>query len=265
MRKLTGFTIVALGLALSLSSVASAGRSTGSIFLRGGVEYTGHSLDDLKDYQDYNNELLAGLDMNMSPPLKNVGAALGFDLELGYQVSPVISVGIGFARARHSRENSSTGEFDIYDQYGYVATEELTLDQELGASISEITGNVTFWVPGAAGLFVGVQGGLGMRKYAETVTFTVAVPNYDVSETLTTSADDSGNGFVCGAFAGYDLAFSNGVSVFAKAGYRLRNLGKLKDTEVVRDFMGYPESVELNFSGMFASAGLGFSFGGAAR
>lgn len=276
MRKLTRFTIAALGLALSLSSVASAGRSTGSVFVRGGFEYTGQSLDDLKDYQDSNNELLALLDL--SPSWKNVGAAPGFDLELGYQVSPAISVGIGFARARHSRENSSTGTLEFVDENGNpVGTGELAFAQDLGAAISEITGNVTFWAPGAAGLFLGVQAGWGMGDFTETQTATLTSNNSELLS-ATSTGEYEGNSFVGGVFAGYDLSFSNGVSLFAKAGYRLRNLGKLKghavplqEGEPARHEMTYEDldgnqaSVGFDFSGMFASAGLGFSFGGAAR
>jgi len=260
---------------MSLSSVALAKRPTGSVFIRGGLEYSGHSLDDLKDYQEFNNEVLA--DLGLPPTWENVGRAPGFNLELGYQIRPAISVGIGFAHTKHSGKNSSAGLVDIVNDRGiYQETRELSLAQDLGASISEITGNVMIWVPGAAGLFLGVQGGVGMGDYKETWTAVLKGDDFWTVDEF--SSDCPGIGFVGGAFAGYDLAFSSGVSAFVKGGYRQRNLRKLKGRSTsledgepaqhemtYKDLNGTLKSVGFNFSGLFAAAGLGFSFGGAER
>jgi len=258
-----------------LSSAAFAGRPTGSAFIRGGLEYSGHSLDDLNSYQKYNNAILA--DLGLPPTWENVGRAPGFNLDFGYQIRPAISVGIGFAHTKHSRENSSAGLVDIVNDLGiYQETRKLSLAQDLEASISEITGNVMLWVPGAAGLFLGVQGGLGMGNYGETWTATLEGDDFRTVDEF--SSDYPAIGFVSGAFAGYDLAFSSRVSAFVKGGYRQLNLRKLKgrstsleDGEPAQPEMTYEDlsgtlkSVEFNFSGMFAAAGLGFSFGGAER
>lgn len=273
MKPLNMLAIAMLVLIPSRPSAALAGRPVGSVFIRGAFEYSGASLGDLEDYQKYNNAMLEAY-YGLPPTWKNVGAAAGRDLELGYQISPRLSVGIGTAYARHSRKNSSAGLVDVVDEFGaYVETVVLSMNQHLETSIAEITGNVTFWVPGAEGLFLGVQGGLGMGRCQETWTASVATESVPLF-----SSDFKGNGFVGGAFAGYDVTFSSRVSLFAKAGYRLRDLGKLKGHYIPRedgepaqhemiyeDLDGNLQRIGFDYSGMFAAAGVGFSFGGVAH
>ena len=268
--------LAALALALPLTALAQGERPVGSTFIRGAFEYGGQTLDDLRAFQRTNNALLANV-YGVPPTLKDLGGAPGFEFEAGYQVNSVLSVGIGFAHGKNSRENASGGLVDVYDGLGnYMGQVQLNFRQKMEAAISEITGNVTYWVPGSPGVFMGVEAGLGMGRFKENWAGT-AVADFG-SDSEVDSQEYKGNGFVGGAFAGYDAVYSNGISAFVKAGYRLRNLGKLEghhtpllEGESARHEMLYEdlnrnqESVGFDYSGLFASVGMGFSFGGKER
>jgi hypothetical protein len=268
--------LAALALALPLTAVAQGERAVGSTFIRGAFEYGGQTLDDVREYQRDNNAVLVHV-FGLPPSFKDLGAVPGLDFEAGYQVSPAISVGIGFSHGRNVRQSASAGPVDIYDGLGnFLGTADLHIGQELDAAVSEITGIVTYWIPRSPGLFMGVQAGVGMGRFKETWAGS-AVASFD-SFSETDVQEYEGNAFVGGAFAGYEAVFSNGLSTFVKAGYRHRALGKLKghftplqDGEpaqhemLYEDLNGNLKNVGFDYSGLFASVGLGVSFGGKER
>jgi len=255
---------VVLGLAVVSFGQGHAAPAAGSMYIRGGFDYSGHSLDDLDHYTGIWNRTLLVSDMPAG--FDNVGWAPGFEFEGGYHFTPELSAGIGFSYGKHSRKNASSATVNIGD-----AGALLRISDDLGASISEITGNVAYWPAAARGLFIGAQAGMGFGKLTEDMALHFV--SGDLGVDTTASGEFTGSGFVGGAFAGYQAEFGSGFSAFGKLGYKLRNLGKFKgryhgepadhDYAGLQDFLlTDSKKMEFNYSGMFFTVGLGVSFGG---
>ena len=272
MRRLgfAGFALLAL--ACSLSGRAQAGPSAGSFYVQSGFDASGHSLSDLERYTATWNATMrsAGLPAGFD----DVGGAPGFEVEAGYHVTDVLSVGVGFSHGTHSTNGSSAG---VLDAGGSPIA--VRYSRKLEASISEFTANVTYWVPAARCIFLGAQVGLGMGKLDEDVS-AVATDSINVVSDFW-SGEFTGSGFTGGVFGGFRVGLGAGFSTFGKLGYRSRSLGRFRGHFTMNgepepggdhDYAGllnaldpdaYPfRAVEFKYSGPYFSLGLGVSFGG---
>jgi hypothetical protein len=272
MRRLgfAGFALLAL--ACSLSGQARAGPSARSFYVQGGFDDSGHSLSDLERYTATWNAAMrsAGLPTGFD----DVGWAPGFEVEAGYHVTDVLSIGVGFSHGMHSTDGSSAG---VLDPGGRPIA--LRYTRKLEASISEFTANVTYSVPAIRGIFLGAQVGLALGTLDEDVS-AVATDGINV-ESDSWSGEFTGSGLAGGVFGGYRMGLGAGFSTFGKLGYHSRNLGRFRghftrngepEPSGDHDYAGllnaldpeaYPfRAVEFNYSGPYFSLGLGVSFGG---
>ena len=264
------FATIALGLLALFALDAAAAPLPGSTYLSGGFQYSEKAL---KDFNGYTGAFDASLvEMGLPGTFGGFRGVWGLEVGVGHHFGRRLSIGLDVAHGRYSKDNLSTGPL-FFGPDTALRVASLSRSQAMDLRLTEITANVTLWVPHTGGLFLGAQGGVGMASYEELQLETLVFgDSYNFSSTL---QKYSGSGFVGGGFAGYQVELAPSLAIYVKGGYRLRNLGKLKghyDPLLTgepsshelryRDSGGVIRSVSFDFSGMYTTLGLSLSFGG---
>jgi hypothetical protein len=174
--------------------------------------------------------------------------------------APDFGLGFSFGASKNMSIGLEVGRQTSGVAIGYV--DEFTLIASvLSLRVLEIAGTIEYRLPQVVGLSVGGTAGIGIGNAEQASHYQDFV---DPSNNENSFSDWDGTGFSGGAFVGYSLPLSHRTTVFARTGYRSRNLGKfwgttqsdqLGDgpTEPV-DNAGNP--VEFDFSGAYARVGI---------
>ena len=136
---------------------------------------------------------------------KDIGA------EIGFRVSEMVSLGAGINYQKNELTNSYT---DITGSY----LDDITLE------ILELTGNITFWVPSAPGLFFGASGGMGYGDLEEYLSFQIFG---DPASSFTITGTGDGSGFTGGLFGGYEANFGFRALVVWESRIPIQELGRV--------------------------------------
>jgi hypothetical protein len=245
--------IAGLALILVAPPAQASADWTPGFYVRGAFGVTDQMQSDLNDLITGDEQYFRSYGVPVQ--FDHFGGTPEFGGEVGYRFSETLSAGFS---VMYQRKTLTNGYADLSGAY---------VDR-MEAGLTEFAGNVSFWVPGAPGLFLGAQAGVGSGTFRETLNlsdYTDPTNDADIHGKWT------GNGAVFGVFAGYEQAVSPVVSVFGRVGYRFRNLGHLDGTAVdlvtgdsysgeYQNNAG--QSVNFDFSGVHAMVGLGVGLGG---
>jgi len=239
--------------ALLLSATPSFSQpQSGKVFLRVALGFATQDLEDWNDDIEAGEQTLQSAGIPAS--FETFGGTMPFSVEAGYQATELLSVSLSAARQSDSVKNS-------YSDYSG------SLSSNADVAMTTLSGNLSYWVPGTRGLFFGADVGVGFGTASSEFGFRdYAAPENDVDIT----GDWSGNGFVAGAFGGYQHEFSGGFVLHGKLGYQFQNLGEFDGGVSSPQFgseSGPPvnntgQPMDTDFSGVQLMIGLGVVFGG---
>ena len=245
MRKAALLGVVAT---LVLTSAAFSQPPVGSFCLRGMAGVASQSLDDWNDDILWNEQYVQGFGYDAA--FAELGGAIPFGIEAGYQVHPFIAFSVAVLRQSEQAENSYSGAFDS----GSLSNE---------VELTSVTANTSFWIPGAHGLFLGAAIGAGFgsakREARYPSSFALSFETWE----------GSGHGMVGGPFLGYEGGLASGFRYHARLSYQFQNLGVFDGTYTtpfasVDDFPpeGQRGEIETDFSGVQLLVGIGVALGG---
>ena len=260
-------TAWALLLAFSTATNAAAA-APGSAYLRGSVGFATQSLEELNDdvrrVRSDLSELSTRLDW------ENLGHAVPFGIEAGYQVSERVSWGIGFTYQSSEVERYAAVDFG---STGGLISGDFGEAQDL--SVLDLYGTFTVWAP-ASGLHVGGQIGVarGTLDFSDFVDLTASDGSFVVGDGR---GEADATALSAGIYAGYEAALSPSFGLSGRIGYLYCNLGEMEGdytfigddetgpidssgTGPVTDSAGRP--VDFDVSGLRASAAVTIRFGG---
>jgi hypothetical protein len=261
----------ALFLVVLLAATAVAGRAGAdpaglSYYIRGSMGISSQKPAELNDMINTTDTSFQSKRVPFS--LHRFKQAPSADLEVGVRFSPRVSAGLGVSFQTNGINN-------IFAHPDYPA--QLIVDRMV-LSLTEVTGNVTYWmpafkaplVPRASGLFAGVRAGMAYGALEENVSFSDA---FDPSRDYETVLLSDQSGFAGGVFGGWEHAFGD-LKAFARFGYNVRKI-KLDKLDFVLDErkpeFGYlrlktevrgKREIDANLGGGCASIGVGLGFGG---
>lgn len=170
--------------------------------------YGGQSLKDINTDIKDDEQLIQSLGIPVN--FNTFGGALDIGFELGYHISPVVSLGA----CLNYQGNKIT------DSYSDVTG---SLSIERSASIVNIMGNIGLWLPAAPGFHFGIGGGIGIGNAGLDLRFADFT---DPTNNLQTDGNWNGNGFIAEGFTGYRLHLAPAFNLLFRGGYRYRNLGQ---------------------------------------
>jgi hypothetical protein len=220
-------------------------------YMRGAIGYGFQSLKEVND-DIKNDELLlrsSGIPVNWD----TFKGTYDVSMEMGFRLIRVLSVGISIGYQKNKINNS-------YSDYSG------SLSENIAISAWDIAGNITLWIPGTKGLFVGANSGVGLGSIAEFISFQIYG---DPTNSFTDDISADGKGFIAGMFAGYEAQFKSGPILFLKLGYRFRNLGEFEGTARSPE-LGFYEGkvlnnagvpIEFDLSGFYVVGGFGIALG----
>ncbi|HKQ59283.1 MAG TPA: hypothetical protein VJY35_15580 [Candidatus Eisenbacteria bacterium] len=149
-----------------------------------------------------------------------LGGAANVGVELDAQVTPVVSVGLGYSAQRGSRRNEAARTFSL-DEFGEPAEFE-EFEEEPRFSAWDLTGTLGLWVPSAPGLHFGAQLGVVRGTFSSQTAHLFSTFSGEFTEQ--TWGTWTGTGVVAGAFTGYEQPLSSALSLSTRLGYRYRQV-----------------------------------------
>jgi len=215
----------------------------------------GVASQSLKDWNDAIKEEERFLQSSGAPVSKwdTFGAGFPAGAEVGFFSNDMVSVGAGFAYQKSSVSNT-------------VSDASASLSSSANVSVLSFVGNVSIWIPGTRGLFVGADGGVGLGKAKSEGHFR---DFGDPTQDFDARGDWDGKGPVAGVFAGFQRSFPGGPLLFVKVGFQFQNLGEFDGTSggtgqatqsgPPRKSSG--QAMDTDFSGLQLAAGFGFALG----
>ena len=236
---------------LALAAPAWAQPRPGSVFVRGSMGVASGSLSDWND--DINNDDRVFGDPILGASELPGGVPLGF--EAGYNVSDRVSFGAAFSYQKSAASNVFLDPFNS----SYTTDVEVTL---LG-----VTASVAMWVPGARGLFLAADLGVGFGTAKSEEHF---VDDVNSANSFDANGEWDGVAPIGGVYLGYQWIGPEHVLAFVRGGYRVQNLGEMDGT-VTSPQLGsrtgppldnYGQPIGTDFSGFQLAVGLGYVFGG---
>lgn len=243
---------VALVLTVGSCTAPFAQPASNMIYIRGSVGIATLSMSDINREIDREQQVFtnAGIPVDF----KRFSANVPVGIEVGYMVAPAVSIGVGVgyrtSKVSNSYEDPSGSFSDAFE-----------------GSITDATANVSYWIPGAMGFFVGAQAGMGFGRLSES--FHVR-DSSDPNNNQDIEGDWSGNAAVLGVFLGYQHVSARGPAFHARTGYQFMNMGKMDGTATspqLGRYSGPPldgvgREMDTDFSGIALEVGIGFGFGG---
>jgi len=240
-----------LALSTSLALPVRAEPGSRPIYVRGSIGLAAQSLsawnEDIREDERFFQS------QGIPVSFEEFGPGNPLSLEAGYRVNSMISIGGSVSYQKASIDHSFT------DFSG-------SLSRSGDLSLVGLTACLSFLVPDANGLFVGVDAGLGLGKAKTDFHFRdFSSPSNDLDGT----GDWDGTGPIFGVFAGVEQSFQTGLILFIKGGYRYQNLGVFDgrtSSPQLGNGNGPPrnnagQAIETDFSGLHVAFGLGFAFG----
>ncbi|HEY3215864.1 MAG TPA: hypothetical protein VGK93_05180 [Candidatus Eisenbacteria bacterium] len=205
-----------------LASVTSAPAAPipHSPYFRAFVGYATQALGDVNDdvqaWSSYLSPRSTSLDW------EEIGGAANFGGEIGYHVSPLVSVGFGVGYQKGSQDHTATIDFTDIGGTSYFGS----FAEEPEVSVLDFYGAVTLWVPATPGLHFGGQIGAARGKYelSQATDITASDGSFEVS-TFTGEADKTV--LSAGLYAGYEVPVAPMVAVSGRAGYRFCDFGHM--------------------------------------
>ncbi len=212
--------------------------------------YGGQSLKDINaDIMD-DEQLLQSFGIPVG--FNTFGGALDLGFELGYHISPIVSLGA----CLNYQGNKIT---DSYSDFSG------SLSIERSVNIFNIMGNIGLWLPTVPGFHFSVGAGIGIGKAGLDLRL---ADFFDPRNNLQTDGNWNGNGFVAEGFTGYRVHLAPAFNLLFRGGYRYRNLGQfggsIQSLQLGNTVGPYQNNagqpLDFDFSGFYFVTGLSVFF-----
>jgi hypothetical protein len=208
-----------------IAALAGTPALAGSFYFGGHGGLSFYSLNDLNDEIDAINSV-AGADY-----LDNVTKGFDYGLQIGFQASPAVTLGVGYSRLNGNSKYTEAGGSIEYD---------------VPANVFEA--HVTYLPPSPKTVRFGFGGNVGMISSAGSI-------DLSVSGEEPIRGDFSGSGLLVAGFAAMDWSLSESVAVFGNAGYRYASIGSF-DVEDIKVTKPDGSDYALDYNGVFLRVGL---------
>jgi len=266
---------VMLALVLCSASPAFAATDPGRVTFRASSGFTTLALDRINDgiratQQAFLSDTLVE-DVRWEP----FGGSPSFRVELEAQLTPLLSVGLGYHLQRGAVRHEAFRVFSIEAGTGEPAEIE-SFEEEPRFEAWDVVGTLGLWAPSAPGLNFGLQLGFVRGTYRTEQTHLIdtftELPSMEIS-----TGEWKGSGVVLGAYTGYERAVTTDLSIATRIGYRYRRIGRLDglfsittwgdqgnsrewETGPLTDARGH--ALPMDLSGAYFDIGLTLGFGG---
>lgn len=209
--------LITLGLVTAEPSRAAR---PGTVTLRGSLGFAASSLNSINTEIENTRSAFLADTLLEEATWSSIGGAPNLALELDAQVSPLVSVGIGFSAQRGSQFNEAFKTFS-FDEFGEPAEFESFAEQPR-FSAWDIVGTVGLWVPSAPGFHFGGQLGLVRGTFSNETAHIFSTFSGEFTEMA--SGSWSGTGLSAGVFTGYEQSLGSTLSFSTRVGYRYRKV-----------------------------------------
>lgn len=209
--------LITLGLVTAEPSRAAR---PGTVTLRGSLGFTTAAMSSINSAIETTRDAFLADTLLEEAAWAPIGGAPNVALELDTQVSPLVSVGIGFSAQRGSQFNEAFKTFS-FDEFGEPAEFE-SFSEQPRYSAWDLTGSATVWVPSAPGFHFGGQLGLVRGTFSNETAHIFSTFSGEFTEMA--SGSWSGTGLSAGLFTGYEQPIGSSLSFSTRIGYRYRKV-----------------------------------------